>query len=283
MKPEKQIILYNGTYISESEKCGFQNRAFLYGDMIFETFAVKDRTILFFEEHLKRLIAGMKIIKFDIPERFSRFPDLLKEDILGLLNKNKLFKSSSLTIYVFRNSGQSYIPDSGKTDYLITCKSLNTNLFTLNSKGLTVSDFTDIKKPLNIFAPHNTGNTMLYNLAGMHARKTAADNCLIFNEENKVIEAIDANIFIVKNKLLISPPIEDGCIKGVMRKQIILSAKKAGIQTIEQSIFEKDLWEAEELFLSSSTKGIEWVIAYKNKRYYKRSSDFLIKKLNEQS
>jgi len=278
----RQQIVYNGTFISENENhlC-FNNRAFLYGDVIFETFRVNHRTVLYFNEHLARLIAGMKILKYNIPEKFTVFKNLLKDEILSLLNRNKIFKSARIRISVFRKSGGLYTPATNEIDYIISATQLKNENFVLNSEGLQISIFPDITKPINRFSPFKTGNSLIFTLAGVYKKEIGVDDCLILNDKNQIIEAVSSNLFLVKNKTLITPPVSDGCINGIMRNEIIKSAKKHDIPCIEQTVSEEDLLLADELFLTNSIKGIQWVVAFKEKRYYKRLSDFFIRLLNE--
>jgi len=277
----KRQIVINGAFITEdADKNYFQNRAFLYGDSIFETIRVNNRNILYFEEHLLRLISGMTVLKYHIPDKFTIFKDKLKDEILSLLNRNKIFKSARVRITVFRKSGGFYTPKTNEIDYLISASQLDNEKFVLNTDGLQVSVYHELKKTINLFSPYKTGNLLLYILAGVYKNEIAAGDCLILNEKNQIIEAVSSNLFLVKNKTLITPPVSDGCINGIMRNEIIALAKLQEIPCIEQSISEPDLFRAEELFLTNSISGIEWVVAYKDKRYYKRLSEIFIHRLN---
>jgi len=279
---QKQQIVYNGTFIPETEISFYtENRAFLYGDAIFETLRVNNRTILFFEEHLNRIISGMTVLKYEIPDKFTLFKDKLNDEILSLLNRNKIFKSARIRITVFRKSGGLYTPATNAADYVISAEKLNSEYFRLNPEGLRISVFKEIKKPLNIFSPFKTGNSLIYTLAGIYKTENTLDDCLILNEKNQIIEAVSSNIFLVKNKTLITPPVSDGCIDGILRNEIIRLAELHKISCTEQSVYEEDLLSAEEIFLTNSINGIQWVVAYKNKRYYKRLSEFFIKLLNK--
>jgi len=280
VKIKNQIIL-NGAFTTEEENgiC-FQNRAFLYGDSIFETIRVNNRNILFFEEHLTRLVSGMTVLKYNIPDKFTIFKDKLKDEILSLLNRNKIFKSARIRITVFRKSGGFYTPDTNDVNYIISTSQLKTDTFILNTDGLRISVFNELKKPVNKFSPFKTGNSLLYTLAGIYKTENAVNDCLILNEKNQIIEAVSSNLFLVINKTLITPPVSDGCINGIMRNEVITYAKLYDIPCVERSIFEHDLLSAKEIFLTNSISGIQWVVAYKNKRYYKRFSDFLLRKIN---
>jgi len=281
VKINNQIVL-NGTFKTEQESsiC-FQNRAFLYGDSIFETIRVNNRNILFFEEHLTRLVSGMKILKYDIPDKFTIFRDKLKDEILSLLNRNKIFKSARVRITVFRKFGGFYTPETNEINYLISTLQLKAEKFILNTNGLQISVFNELKKPINKFSPYKTGNSLLYTLAGIYKTEIAVNDCLVLNEKNQIIEAVSSNLFLVINKTLITPPVSDGCINGIMRNEIITYAKLYDIPCIEHSVYENDLLSAEEIFLTNSINGIQWVVAYKDKRYFKRISDFLLRKIND--
>ncbi len=280
MKNKNQIVL-NGAFKPEEESsiC-FQNRAFLYGDSIFETLRVNNRNILFFEEHLARLVSGMGVLKYNIPDKFTIFKNKLKEEILSLLNRNKIFKSARVRITVFRKSGGFYTPDTNAVNYLISTSQLKTDKFILNTDGLRISVFNELKKPINKFSPYKTGNSLLYTLAGIYKTEIAVNDCLILNEKNQIIEAVSSNLFLVKNKTLVTPPVSDGCINGIMRNELITYAKLYDIPCVEHSVSENDLLSAEEIFLTNSISGIQWVVAYKDKRYFKRLSDFLLQKIN---
>ena len=279
---DKEQIILNGNFISGSENSfNVQNRAFLYGDSIFETIRVNNRKILFFEEHLDRLISGMKVLKYEIPDKFTVFRQKLEDEIIQLLNRNKIFKSSRIRLTVFRKTGGFYTPHTNEIDYVISASKLPNDKFVLNSSGLLIDIFKDIKKPLNIFSPYKTANSILYTLAGIYKNEKKFDDCLIVNERNHIIESISSNVFIVIGGKLITPPVTTGCINGIMRNAIITYANLSNIKCIERSINTEDLLNADEVFFTNSISGIQWVVAYKNKRYYKKMSNFLISKLNE--
>ncbi len=279
---DKEQIILNGNFISGSENSfNVQNRAFLYGDSIFETLRVNNRKILFFEEHLNRLVSGMKVLKYEIPDKFTVFKQKLEEEIIQLLNRNKIYKSSRIRLTVFRKTGGLYTPETNEIDYIISATKLKTDSFVLNSEGLLIDIFDEIKKPLNIFSPYKTANSILYTLAGIYKNEKKFGDCLIVNERNQIIESISSNVFIVIGGKLITPPIKDGCINGIMRNVIISFAKLSNIEYFERSVNIGDLLSADEVFFTNSISGIQWVVAYKNKRYYKKMSDFLIRKLNE--
>jgi branched-chain amino acid aminotransferase len=101
------------------------------------------------------------------------------------------------------------------------------------------------------------------------------------NDKTHLIETISSNIFAVKNGVLYTPPVSDGCVNGVMRKKIIEIAAANRIAVYENPIMQSVLLSSDELFLTNTIKGIQWVVAYKQKRYFNNMSKKLLEKLNE--
>ena len=278
----KKQILYNGQYISGDLAEIFSvNRAFLYGDSIFETMFVSKGEIHFFEEHINRLIQGMKVLKYVVPDKFTVFKDKLKDEILQLMFKNKLFKSARVRLTVFRKAGGLYTPVSNEVDYIINATDPGSEKYVLNNTGYLIDLYDEIRKPINKFSSYKIANSLIYTLAGVYRNERKLDDCLILNEKGNIIETISSNIFLIIDNKLITPPIEEGCINGIIRHQIINFAKLYEIIYTEQPVQPDDLLSADEVFLTNSIKGIQWVVAYKDKRYFKKMSNFFTNKLNE--
>jgi len=279
---DKKQIVHNGNFISGNPNDFYvSNRAFLYGDSIFETIFVRNGRIHFFEEHMLRLISGMKVLKYEIPDKFTVFKKKFEDEIKQLLIKNKLFKSARVRITVFREDGGLYTPISNKAGYIISCFELTNEKYVLNETGLLIDIYDEIKKPINNFSQYKTANSLIYVLAGVYKNENKLDDCLILNDRDNIIETVSSNIFLVKDNVLITPPVQDGCVNGIMRRQVIKFAKDYEIDFYEATLSSKDLLNADEIFLTNSISGIKWVVAYKGKRYFKRVSNFLINKLNE--
>ncbi len=281
MQVKQQIILNGKNLDGEAVEFYTKNRAFLYGDSIFETLRVNNRDILFFEEHLQRLILGMKVLKYEIPKIFTVQKHYLKDYIIQLLNRNKIFKSSRVRITVFRKTGGLYTPDTNEVDFVISASQIKEDSFVLNDKGLYIGVFEDVKKPINIFSKYKTSNSLLFTLAAIYKKENSFDDCLILNEIGTIAEAISSNIFLVIGNKLVFPPLSDACIDGIMRNEIIKIAKINDIVCEERSISDKDLFIASEVFFTNSISGIQWVVAYKQKRFYKKMSVFFINELNQ--
>jgi branched-chain amino acid aminotransferase len=122
---------------------------------------------------------------------------------------------------------------------------------------------------------------MVYVVAGIYKNERALDDCILVNDKGSITEAISSNIFAVKNGVLYTSPVADGCVDGVMRKKIIEIAETSRIAVYELSIMQSVLLGADELFLTNAVNGIRWVVAYKQKRYFNNTSKKFTEKLNE--
>jgi branched-chain amino acid aminotransferase len=122
---------------------------------------------------------------------------------------------------------------------------------------------------------------MLQIAGSIFAKENGYDNCLVLNDEKNVVEALQSNLFMKTANLVITPPISDGCLNGIMRKQVIEILKKMdGINFKEDSISPFDLQKADELFLTNIISGIQPITKYRKKEFVDDFSYEVLVKLN---
>jgi aminodeoxychorismate lyase len=275
-----QYILFNGDLIdAKTALFSAKNRAFSYGDALFETMRVSDGKILFLNDHYLRLKHGINYLKMLMPAQFS--VDFLESQINELLLKNRMPSNARIRLQVFRNEGGYYSPKNKDVSYVISCESLPTNTYKLNEKGLRLDIFADVFKGTDRLANVKTTNSLVYTLAGIYASDNELDDAIILNNHSNVAETISSNIFIVKNKEYCTPALNEGCIDGIMRGNVfrIMQAEKKKIH--ECALYPDDILNADEVFLTNVISGIKWVGAFKQKRYFNTQSKWLLAKLNE--
>ncbi|WP_421918262.1 aminotransferase class IV [Marinifilum sp.] len=279
MDTKKYVNLNGVLFPKNSAVFGAENRAFRYGDSLFETIHSNGTEIQFFDQHLDRLIKGMKTIGMIIPERFR---NKLKVNITYLINKNKAFAGTRIRLSVFRNDGGLYTPSDNNISYLIETSGLENDRYVLNKKGLKIDIYPECKKSSGIISQFKTGNSLLFIMAGNYKNKRLLDDCLILNERGNPIESISSNLFIVKNGVLMTPSIASGAVSGIMREQIIETALNLNLTVYDDCIITaNDLLEADEIFLSNTINGIRWVVAYKERRYFNTTAKLLLEELNQ--
>ena len=122
---------------------------------------------------------------------------------------------------------------------------------------------------------------MLHITGSIFAKENGYDNCLILNNEKNVAEALQSNIFMKTGNVVVTPPVSDGCLNGIMRKQILDILKKTeGIEVKEASISPFDLQKADELFLTNVITGVQPITKYRKKEFTTDFSKQLLIKLN---
>ncbi|MCB2194762.1 MAG: aminotransferase class IV [Bacteroidetes bacterium] len=274
------FILYNGEYHFKDEfGLSYKNRAFCYGDALFETMHGNGTEIQFFSDHITRLMYGMDILKMEIPSVIET--GHIEKELIKLLHKNKLYQGVRIRLTVFRNEGGKYTPQNNTISYLAETEYIENDHYEINQKGLVIDLFKDIKKPANKLANLKSANALLYVMAGLYAKNKDLGDCILLNEHNHLVEGVSSNLFLVKGDTVSTPPLKDGPVAGIMRKQILKIADKYGLKVNhEQSLKESDLLEADEVFLTNSITGIRWVLAYKDRRYFNNISRQFVDKLN---
>ncbi len=273
-------VFHKGEYVNEHQAfIAKDNRAFRLGDGFFESMRVVDGKVLFLENHFSRISDTIKAYKMVAAENFSL--ELLRNQIQGLLSRNNITKGGRVRITFYRKSTGYYLPHSDDVNYLIESEPLLENEFILNPIGKTVDIFTDFKKDVNKLSIFKSLNAQLYIMAALHSKEKNLDDALIQNNKFAIIESISSNIFIVSNGVLYTPSLTDGCIAGTMRMNIINIALDNKIKVYECTLNPQNLLAADEIFLTNAVKGIEWVVAYRTKRYYNDMSKKMIQLLND--
>ena len=278
MAKDKYCIL-NGHLISIYEpSVSFSNRAFRYGDSLFETIRVCNNKVMFLRDHITRLKLGMTVLRMNLPAELNT--DNIHEFIINLLKHNVHAPHARLRLTVFRNDGGYYTPETNDISFLIESEEL-TNSYELNQKGFWVDIYADIKKSINKLSNIKSGNALMYVMAGIAKQSMKLDDCFLINENGTICESISSNIFVVKNGTLYTAPLTEGCVAGVMRKQIMNLATENKILTFESAITSYTLMNGDEVFLTNSVNGIQWVGQFKDKFYTNKMALFFIDKLNQ--
>lgn len=274
------MINFNGNVIAQDDNILTQNRAFLYGDGVFETVKIINNKILFLEDHYFRLMASMRVVRMEIPMNFTM--EYFEEQILKVVQENGFSTSARARITVFRNNGGLYLPQTNEVSFLISNTSLEKASYALNTSHYEVDLYKDFYVARQLLSSIKTTNKMI-NIAGsIFANENGFENCILLNDTKNVVEALQGNLFMLLGKRLVTPPISEGRLNGVMRKQILSLAKKIeGIEVVEEIISPFDLQKADELFLTNVITGIQPITKYRKKEFTNNLAHLLVQKLNE--
>jgi len=274
------MINFNGNITNEVNVISFKNRGFNYGDALFETIKASHGKLLFWEDHYFRLMASMRIMRMEIPMNFTM--EYLESQITNTLEANKLYEASArVKLMVNRVEGGLYSPDNNAIEFLINVVSIDNDFYLIDNSACEVDLFKDYYISPSLLSTLKTNNKVLNVVGSIYAKENKLQNCLILNTNKQVIEALNGNLFLVKDKIIKTPPISDGCLKGIMRKQIIEIIGMMPEYTLEEtSISPFELQKADALFITNVITGIQSITKYRKKNFTTTFANDLVKKLN---
>lgn len=235
-----ELLPLNGISIAATD------RGFLLGDGFFETFAAENGKVSLFAQHMARLRNTSDFLGLPVPYNDD---DLLKaiDDVLtGCQLKDT---RAALRLSVSRGSGPRGLVPPLEINPQVLISATETPAHFPSAHLVTV----DIRR--NEFSPTSQIKSLCYLdniLAQQAARDKGGDEALMFNTRGHIAEGSISNIFFVHKNTLLTPPLSDGCLPGVMRQLVLSLAPDLGLSTQEISLDPKILNECDEAFLTNS-------------------------------
>lgn len=244
------------------------NRSFRYGDGFFETIRWEGNTAFLWEYHLKRFFSTLNELAFVTPTWWDEA--FLKSSIQALVVKNKHERQARIRCTVFRGEGGIYDANTNIPQLIIQSWPLEGGLFDLNSNGLDINIFRNAIKTADSYSALKSNSAMPYIMAAQFAKSNRYNDAILLNQWGRVADTTIANIFIINNNNIITPPVSEGCVNGVFRRFLLEKLDKSGFGAQELAISEHILKNANQIFLTNAIKGIKWVknigsLTYSNK------------------
>lgn len=258
-------ICFNGKFFSADEPVLLaSNRGYRYGDGLFETMKVQQGNILLADYHFERLYTGIAMLQFEMPRLFLR--QRTEDEILHLCKKNKCEQLGRVRLSVFRGNGGLYDEEKA-LQYLIECWPLNESVSKLNENGLVIDIYSEAEKSCDKFSNLKSANFLPYSMAALYAKEKKVNDCLVLNSTGSIADSTIANLFVIKNGIIVTPGLDEGCVNGVMRRHLLKEIQNAGYDTREVTVSVNDLANADEVFLTNAINGIRWVRQFRDKLY----------------
>ncbi|HYG40913.1 MAG TPA: aminotransferase class IV [Cytophagales bacterium] len=218
-------VIFNGNLINDNDQSiGIENRAFLYGDGLFETMICENDNVLFIEDHLERLHRGMGVMKINIPDSLTIAS--IKTQIKLLLETNYIEQSARVKLIVWRKPGGLFCPTSNEPDFLITCKKHSPLIY--SERKVDFSN--DITLSRTIYSEFKRCSSLPYVLAGIEMKERKLDDIILLDNEGNVAECLYSNIFWLKEKTYYTPSLDTGCIAGIRRKFMLKKIKESDME-----------------------------------------------------
>lgn len=254
-----KYILVNGTFIPTDEyRISLQESdAFLFAEKIR---AVRTN-FPFFSETLEIIKLKLLIFNQSFPEFTDRDGSGFKRQLERTLTKNKLFLGAIFTIN-FRCLND-------KLHYTIHAEKFENTDFELNEKGLFVDVFDKIQKPSSSLSNLSLGSEVYWNIARNHLKGSLVDQFLLVNQEDNVVEAIEANVYLIIGNEIIGASCEHGAYLDISQPLLLDIVGKLNLRYSERDkITLQDICSAEEIMTVNAIEGIRWIVGFEGKRFF---------------
>jgi branched-chain amino acid aminotransferase len=265
---EGNYILVNGSFVPSVEYriSPVESEGFLFSEKIR---AVRS-SFPFFSESLEMIKLKLLLFNQSFPELLENEGAELKRQMERTLTKNKQFLGSVLTI-------RFWISEQIIQYSIQSTKLENTN-YELNSNGLYISVFQNIRKSISSLSNLPEGSELYWRIAGNHLKDTSFDQFLLLNTEDQIIEAIRANVYLIRSGVVKGASIHHGAFVDITKPLMLNLFNKLKLRFDEDNgITQKDLMEADEIFLVNAIDGIQWIVGFEGKRYFNHT----IRKIND--
>lgn len=241
------------------------NRAFRYGDGLFETILWHNGRAPYLQYHWQRLSQGLAYLGLDVPEYFNE--TYIAEQLALLAKENHLDTTGRFRITVYRDSTGTYKTAENTASFIIECQPIDATQLEFAEKGLSVGLYKENTKAPGLLANLKTTSALLYVLASQYANQQGWDDALLLNTNGRVIEATSSNLFLAKGTNLHTPPLKEGPLDGVMRKVVFQMGMQEGYGVSSGPVEPSMLLDADEIILTNAIQGIRWVGQYGGKTY----------------
>lgn len=264
----------NGT----NAKISIFDRGFLYGDSIYEVTYGENYKLIFLQEHIDRLYNSANLLKMKI---FYKRDQIINEVIRTL----KYSKLKDVYIRIILTRGETEITldpnTSTHNNLIIIVKPKTLHSKDYYTKGLKLYIPETIRNDIKSVNPNAKSGNYLNNVLAMaEAKKVGADDAVMINHNGEITEGTTFNIWMIKDGILITPPVSSGLLKGITREKIIEICQEKSIPVLIKPFKQNELLAADEVFICSSTRGIMPVYQINNQKYGSQLSDWpMIKKI----
>ena len=221
------------------------NRAFSYGDGVFETMIIRRGTCALLSYHYKRLIQGLEVLEI--------FPSFNENELEGFIwELSTKFKNSQvlrMRLQVWRKEGGLYTPEKKEGEFLLTASPQQKPDWVKEKAAFSKT----VQLSYSTYSSLKTLSALPYVLVGMERKQKELDEILLTDTKGNVAEAGSSNLFWLKDGIWHTPHLQAGCIAGVMRAYLLDQLAKNQIPVQEVLLPKEKLMEAEALVACNVT------------------------------
>jgi branched-chain amino acid aminotransferase len=259
-------IYLDGAWVSKGQaKLSVFDHGVLYGDGVFEGIRAYHGHVFRLKEHLQRLKRSADQISLKLPLSLSELERLVN---LALV-KNKL-RDGYIRLLLTRGVGDLGLDPRkcAKPSVVIITDKLSLFPAECYEQGLSVIIAKTVRNLPQAINPTIKSMNYLNNiLAKIEANRAGVPEALMLNRDGYVAECTGDNVFLIKGKTLITPPVSAGALEGITRAVVMRMVKAAGVYTITEKLFKPSaLFQADEIFFTGTAAEIIPVTRIDNRR-----------------
>ncbi len=226
----------------------------LYGDGIFEGMRAHEGVVFALDRHMKRLTFGAKALHLELPGGVEGIRDVVQRTLEADGGGDRYIR-----LVVTRGDGPLGLDPTRCERSRVICIVDKIALFSDEKRraGLSLVTSSFRRPPPDVLDPRIKSLNYLNNVqAKGEAVRQGADDALMLNVRGHVAETSVANVFLVRDGVLLTPPVTDGCLEGVTRGTVIACARELGIPFVERTLGRMDVFGADEVFMTGTGAGI---------------------------
>ena len=251
----KKAVSIDGQIVSdENAKISVLDHGLLYGDGLFEGIRVRAGRIFRIERHLARLQLGARVLGLDLPFDVEQQARIVVDTVRAFGQREAYVR-----LIVTRGEGPLGVDPTTCKKPTVICIVAEIGLFSAEQRAQGLTMLTSSYRRPNPDVQDVAVKTLNYlgsALAKQEARQRGADEALLLNQSGRVAEAAVANVFALHGRSLFTPPALDGCLEGINRGAVLEIARDLGFSVAERSLGRRDLFAADEVFLTGSGAGV---------------------------
>lgn len=271
------MVYFNNRYIPASTfAVNSGNRAFKYGDGLFETLLIINKKTPLLNYNLQRLKKGMLLLGINFPDAWNI---AFFEDIISRLVKELNLENGRCKITVWRDGGGLYKPEINDAALLIEITPITSPVLSYVQKDLRLGIYDDYPKMIHPLSACKTANALPYVLAAKFAVENQFDDVLLLNTNDLIADAISSNIVIVKNNSFYTTTPMNGGVEGTMQQFICDHADDLDIAISRMPMTIGEALSADAVLLTNAIQGIVPVTRFQDATYENNSAIELLHKL----
>lgn len=235
-----------------------------YGDGLFETLLIREGVIRLWDFHTERLFQGMRLLGYAVEPGMAA---MLGAQVLALCEAEQCLDAARVRLNVFRGAGKLFDAAESPTHYRIQATAVTRASLEFQEGGIRIGIYPGVVRSFSDLSPLKTQNYLPSVMTARYAAARGWEDALLLSDAGSVSESAIANVFIVKEDMILTPPLSEGCVAGVMRRRLLELLPSAGFRVMEARLTPGDLREAQEIFLTNAVRRIRAVSAFEEKRY----------------